>query len=147
MEAPKPKFSNEMQACEWKAALSLWDTVINVLEPSARRDPQQCLPFCDTERAHLQHASFSSCFRRHRTCEGWSPCMRHVSRTHRVDLDWLFAIHIKYVNTAQRCVNQGSFSLTHLFGVYDIKRTCSPSFCGICILSRQEHVEATRRNA
>ena len=35
--------------------------------------------------------------------------MRHVSRTHRVDLDWLFdrtslqkVMHIKHVNTAQQ---------------------------------------------
>ena len=58
--------------------------------------------------------------------------MRHVSRTHRVDLDQLFgpmnldkAIRIKYVHTTQETADvftQGSFAqerwtqLTHLYG-------------------------------
>ena len=46
--------------------------------------------------------------------------MRHVSRTHRVDLDWLFertdlgeAIQVKFVNTLQQTVGvatKGTFS-------------------------------------
>ena len=49
-----------------------------------------------------------------------SPNMRHVGRTHRVDLDWLFerihkdpAISIKYVNTKQQLADlltKGSFT-------------------------------------
>ena len=52
--------------------------------------------------------------------KGRSPNMRHVQRTHRVDLDWLFerimrdkAISIKYVNTKQQLaeiLTKGSFS-------------------------------------
>ena len=40
------------------------------------------------------------------TIEGRSPNMRHVARTHRVDLDWLFDlllkdphVRMKYINT------------------------------------------------
>ena len=42
--------------------------------------------------------------------EGRSSNMRHVSRTHRVDLDWLLdcinletAIEVRYVNTTTAC--------------------------------------------
>ena len=62
-----------------------------------------------------------------------SPTMRHVSQTHRVDLDWLcgrinldLGFHVKYVNTDQQVadiLSNGSFSrerwsqLTHLFNI------------------------------
>ena len=62
---------------------------------------------------------------------GRSPSVRHISRTHRVNLDWLFdrinldpRIHIKYVNTSQQfadILTKGSFTwerwtqLTQLF--------------------------------
>ena len=46
--------------------------------------------------------------------------MRHVGRTHRIDLDWMFerlltdpALHLKYVNTKQQIADiftKGSFS-------------------------------------
>ena len=85
-------------------ALSLWDTVIAVLEPIAWRNPQQSptqetswtqqftsrFRLCDTERILFQHESISSCFRGQRSCDQndfvalLNPNVRHV-----VDLDWL----------------------------------------------------------
>ena len=54
------------------------------------------------------------------TIKGRSPNMRHVPRTHRVDLDWLFervqhdkGIRMKYVNTKQQLADmltKGSFT-------------------------------------
>ena len=49
-QTPFPHSSTEAGIMSWDAglrmdglpALSLWDTVIDVLEPSARGDPQQC---------------------------------------------------------------------------------------------------------
>ena len=52
--------------------------------------------------------------------KGRSPTMRHVSRTHRVALDWFFdrinldtKIHIKYINTKNQLADmltKGSFT-------------------------------------
>ena len=54
------------------------------------------------------------------TIKGRSPNMRHVPRTHRVDLDWLFerfkrdkGVNIKYVSTKKQIADlltKGSFS-------------------------------------
>ena len=54
------------------------------------------------------------------TIKGRSPNMRHVARTHRVDLDWLFerintdpGIQIKYVGTKEQIADmftKGSFT-------------------------------------
>ena len=53
------------------------------------------------------------------TVKGRSPAMRHVNRTHRVNIDWIFervredpAIRIRYVNTKQQAADlltKGSF--------------------------------------
>ena len=65
--------------------------------------------------------------------------MRHVPRTHRVDLDWLFellredpSIHIQYVNTEQQVVDvltKGSFTAgqwSHLCGLAQIGKSQRP---------------------
>ena len=54
------------------------------------------------------------------TIKGRSPQMRHVARTHRIDLDWLFerirddpGINIKYVGTKEQIADiftKGSFT-------------------------------------
>ena len=50
-------------------------------------------------------------------------------------------------------LTKGSFwhkrwtKLTHLSGIDDTSNALLQPFCGICILSRQKHVEATRRDA
>ena len=49
--------------------------------------------------------------------KGRSPTMRHVSRTHRVALDWLFdrinldpKIQIKYIDTKKDILTKGNFT-------------------------------------
>ena len=72
--------------------------------------------------------------------EGRSPTLRHVSRTHRVALDWLFdrihldsTIQIRYIDTKHQLVDiliKGSFTrdgwnnLLHLFNISHFSSTC-----------------------
>ena len=71
---------------------------------------------------------------------GRSPTMRHVSRTHRVTLDWLFdrinldpKIQIRYIDTKHQLVDiltKGNFTrdewnnLLHLFNISHFSSTC-----------------------
>ena len=83
--------------------------------------------------------------------------MRHVSRTHRVYIDWLFdrinhenAIHVQSVNTAQHIadvLSKGSY-LARAFDAIDTlvwfngtSNALFKPFFGICILSRSQHGE------
>ena len=72
--------------------------------------------------------------------KGRSPTMRHVSRTHRVALDWLFdrinldsKIQIRYVDTKHQLADiltKGNFTrgewnnLLHLFNISHFRSTC-----------------------
>ena len=72
--------------------------------------------------------------------KGWSPTMRHVSKTHRVALDWLFdrfnldsKIQIKHIDTKHQradILTRGNFtrdelnSLLHLLNISDFSSTC-----------------------
>ena len=74
------------------------------------------------------------------TIKGRSPTMRHVSRTHRVDLDWLFdrinldpKIQIRYINTKHQLTDiltKGTFTrdewnnLLHLNNISNFSSTC-----------------------
>ena len=70
--------------------------------------------------------------------KGRSPTMRHVSRTHRVALDWLFdrinldsKIQIKYIDTKNQLADmltKGNFTLdewNHLLGLLNISHFSS----------------------
>ena len=70
--------------------------------------------------------------------KGRSPTMRHVSRTHRVALDWLFGrtnsdpkIQIKYIDTKNQLADiltKGNFTRdewNHLFCLFNISHFCS----------------------
>ena len=67
--------------------------------------------------------------------KGRSPRMRHVSRTHRVALDWLFdrinldpKIHIKYIDTQNQLgdiLTKGSFTHAHLLCLFNISHFSS----------------------
>ena len=72
--------------------------------------------------------------------KGRSPTMRHVSRTHRVALDWLFdrinldtKIHIKYIDTKNQLadiLNKGNFTRdewNHLLTLFNISHFSSPA--------------------
>ena len=83
-------------------AFRLWDIVIGVLEPpvSRARGAQE-----SSNRAHVFLFEDTEPVLQ-MIIKGSSPHMRHVSRTHRVNLDWLLEritlnanISVKYVHT------------------------------------------------
>ena len=97
---------------------------------------------------------------------GRSPTMRHVSRTHRVALDWLFdrmnldhKIQIKYVDTKHQLADmltKGNFTrdewnnLLHLFKVIDFSfLCCSQNFsltsCTKTMAKRMQEPEGEER--
>ena len=142
-------------------ALRSWDAVIDALEPLTRGDLQQS-PWQSKTKGQVGHnglfgdfdfatpvAHISSMraslyvFEDNEALikmiiEGQSPRMTHVSRTHRVGLDWLFdritletVVHMKYVNTVQQIADvltKGSFSQE--------RRT---HFTHFCLLTHQTH--------
>ena len=74
--------------------------------------------------------------------KGRSPTMRHVSRTHRVALDWLFdrtnldpKIQVKYIDTKNQfadILTKGNFTLdewNHLLCLFNISQTLWPEIC------------------
>ena len=76
--------------------------------------------------------------------KGRSPTMRHVSRTHRVALDWLFdrinldsKIQIKYIDTKNQLadiLNNGNFTRherNHLLCLSNISHFRSTEFCDV----------------
>ena len=125
------------------SGLSLWNTVIDMSEPTAQKQRKH-VGFFDHFDFVTPNARSSSMRASRYVVEdneavikndlqGRSPDVRHISRTHRCDLDWLFdrinldkAIHNKHVNTTQQiadALTKGSFSreswthLSHLFGL------------------------------
>ena len=113
--------SSDASRLEEIPALYLWYMVIDVLESLVGSDPMRNIKpkedeiyhggqednrqfwRCSSELLHLQPKRIKTIIK----C--WSPSMRHISRTHRVNPDWLFhrinldpGIQIKYVNTSKR---------------------------------------------
>ena len=98
-------------------ASGLWEHAIDVLEPQAQcnltRHPKKKLQMSKNNGVNQLMEDLASLFIFEdnnavlkMTIKGRSPTMRHVSPTHRVDVDWLFdgihldpGITIKYVNT------------------------------------------------
>ena len=121
-------------------ALAFWDLVISVMHPGLQAhrkvlqnvvhnlpDEMQILANVDYVPPTLQPIDLADMVIMEdndaviKMCEkGRSPNMRHVARTHRVDLDWLFerlikdpAIKMRYVNTKQQIADmftKGSFT-------------------------------------
>ena len=126
-------------------ALELWDLIVSVLGNISRVSDRSGKPVNGEDKHHKSHNkidvmkdidSVPSNFQSARQeallyvfedneavikmiMKGRSPTMRHVSRTHRVALDWLFdrfsldpKIQIKYIDTkkpTRRHLNQGKF--------------------------------------
>ena len=113
-------------------ALEVWNFVVSVLGNVSRVSDRSGQPECDIHKHHKSHKKIDvikdieavpsnvQSARQEASLyvfedneavikmiiKGRSPTMRHVSRTHRVALDWLFdrinldsKIHIKYVDT------------------------------------------------
>ena len=112
-------------------ALELWDLIVSVLGNASRVSDRSGKPESDVHKRYKPHKKFHvmkdidvvpsnvQSARQEallyvfedneaviKMIKGGSPTMRHVSRTHRVDLDWLFdrisldsKIQIKYIDT------------------------------------------------
>ena len=89
--------------------------------------------------------------------KGRSPAMRHVSRTHRVALEWLFyrinldpKIQIKYIDTKNQLADiltKGSFTRdewNHLLCLFDISYF-SPSVCSAAMEKRSQQDSGEER--
>ena len=89
--------------------------------------------------------------------KGRSPTMRHVSRTHRVALDWLFdrinldsKIQIKYIDTKNQLadiVTKGNFTRdewNHLLNLFDISHFSSTA-CTAAMAKRAQQESGEER--
>ena len=89
--------------------------------------------------------------------KGRSPTMRHVSRTHRVALDWLFdrinldpKIQIKYIGTKNQLagiLTKGSFTRdewNHLLCLFNIINFCS-TVCSDTMVKRSQQDSGEER--
>ena len=127
-------------------ALELWDLIVSVLGNVSRVSDRSGKPECDVHKHHKSHNKIDVMkgidavpsnvqsarqeallyvFEDNEAVikmiiKGRSPTMRHVSRTHRVALDWLFdrinldsKIQIKYIDTKNQLadiLNKGNFT-------------------------------------
>ena len=82
--------------------------------------------------------------------KGRSPTMRHISRTHRVALDWLFdrinldsKIQIKYIDTKNQLADiltKGNFTRdewNHLLNLFNISHSSSTA-CAVAMAKRAQ---------
>ena len=89
--------------------------------------------------------------------KGWSPTMRHVSRTHRVALDWLFdrinldsKIQIKYIDTKNQLADiltKGNFTRdvwNHLLNLFNISHF-SNTACSAAMAKRSQQDSGEER--
>ena len=89
--------------------------------------------------------------------KGRSPTMRHVSRTHRVALDWLFdrihldsKIQIKYIDTKNQLADiltKGNFTRdewNHLLCLFNISHF-SPTVCSVAMAKRSQQESGEER--
>ena len=90
--------------------------------------------------------------------KGRSPTMRHVSRTHRVALDWLFdrinldtKIQIKYIDTKNQLADsltKGNFTRderNHLLSLFNIGYFSSTVFCSAAMAKRVQQESGEER--
>ena len=140
-------------------ALELWDLIVSVLGNVSRVSDRSGQPEYDVHKHHKSHkkidvmkdidvvpSNVQSARQEALLCvfedneavikmiiEGRSPTMRHVSRTHRVALDWLFdrinldsKIQIKYIDTKNQLADiltKGNFTRdewNHLLNLFNI---------------------------
>ena len=128
-------------------AFDLWDLIVSVLGNTTqnrieRRDPllnksEACSPpHTIHKRKQSQRVINEAVIKM--IIKGRSPTMRHVSRTHRVSLDWLFArisldskIQIKYIDTKNQLADiltKGNFTRdewNHLLCLFNISHFSS----------------------
>ena len=89
--------------------------------------------------------------------KGRGPTLRHVSRTHRVALDWLFdriildsKIQIKYIDTKSQLADiltKGNFTRdewNHLLNLFNTSHF-SPTVCSAAMAKRSQHDSGEER--
>ena len=83
--------------------------------------------------------------------KGRSPIMRHVSRTHRVALDWLFdrinldpKIQIKYIDTKNQLADILTKGWNHLWNLFNISHFCSTA-CTAAMAKRAQQESGEER--
>ena len=161
-------------------ALELWDLIVSVLGNISRVSDGSGKPESDVHKHHKPHKGRSTCY-----CvpsnvqssyqeallyvfedneavikmimKGRSPTMRHVSRTHRVALDWLFdrinldtKIQIKYINTKNQLADiltRGNFTRdewNHLLCLFNISHFSS-TVCSDTMAKRSQQDSGEER--
>ena len=163
-------------------ALELWDLIVSVLGNMTQTSDRTVRPV-DTERSQRSqgktnvlnnincvpsnvqssHEEALLCVFEDNeavikmTIKGRSPTMRHVSRTHRVALDWLFdrifvdpKIQIKYIDTKNQLadiLNKGNFTCdecNHLLCLFNISHFSS-TVCSETMAKRSQHDSGEER--
>ena len=174
-------------------ALELWDLIVFVLGNVSRVSDRSGQAECDDHKHHKSHKKIDVMkdidavpsnvqsareeallyvFEDNEAVikmiiKGRSPAIRHVSRTHRVALDWLFdrinldsKIQIKYIDTENQLADiltKGNFTRdewNHLLNLFNIshfssqskEKTRSRSQTTLCIRSEKEKISTKSMN-
>ena len=164
-------------------ALELWDLIVSVLGNVSRVSDGSGKPECDVLKHHKSHKEIDVMkdidavpsnvqSARQETLlyvfedneavikmimKGRSPTMRHVSRTHRVALDWLFdrinldpKIQIKYIDTKNQLADiltKGNFTRdewNHLLSLFNIRHFSSTA-CTAAMAKRAQQESGEER--
>ena len=165
------------------SALELWDLIVSVLGNVSRVSDRSGQPECDIHKHHKSQEKINAmenidsvpsnvqCSRPETLLyvfedneavikmiiEGRSPTMRHVSRTHRVALDWLFdrinldsKIQIKYIDTKNQLTDiltKGNFTRdewNHLLNLFNISQFSSTA-CTAAMAKRAQQESGQER--
>ena len=158
-------------------ALELWDLIVSVLGNVSRVSDRTGKPECDVHKRHKSHKKIDVMkdidavpsnvqsarqeallyvFEDNEAVtkmiiKGRSPTMRHVSRTHRVALDWLFdrinldpKIQIKYIDTKNQLADiltKGNFTRDewhHLLTLFNISHFSSTACIAVMAKRAQQ---------
>ena len=164
-------------------ALELWDLIVSVLGNVSRVSDGSGKPECDVHKHHKPHKKIDVMkdidvvpsnvqsarqeallyvFEDNEAVikmiiKGRSPTMRHVSRTHRVALDWLFdrinldsKIQIKYIDTKNQLADiltKGNFTRdewNHLLNLFNISHFSSTT-CTAAMAKRAQQESGEER--
>ena len=167
----------------WLAALELWDLIVSVFGNISRISDRTARPVIGEDKHHKSHNEIDAMkdidsvpsnvqsarqeallyvFEDNEAVikmiiKGRSPTMRHVSRTHRVALDWLFdrinldsKIQIKYIDTKNQLediLTKGNFTRdewNHLLNLLNISHFSSTA-CTAAMAKRAQQGSGEER--
>ena len=140
-------------------ALELWDLIVSLLGNVFQIDQGNLIMMFNSVPSNVQSSRQEALLYVFEDNEavikmiikGWSPAMRHVSRTHRVALDWLFdrinldsKVQIKYIYTKNQLADmltKGNFTCdewNHLLCLLNIRHFSSAECCEVMSKRTQE---------